>query len=119
MPTPMENYALRISDALGSRARYEALAEECAELAQACMKMCRAISGENPTPIDIGDAVDMVTDEMLDVISCIVVVSVSGSISAGDTLALIEKMVTLNPKWERWAERLGIGKRGDDGANTD
>lgn len=37
-------------------ARYESLAEECTELAQAALKMARLIRGENPTPIKRGEA---------------------------------------------------------------
>lgn len=51
-------------------ARYESLAEECAELAQAALKMARLIRGENPTPIKRGEAEANLQEEFTDVISC-------------------------------------------------
>ena len=35
---------------IGTAATYEMLAEECSELAQACLKYARILRGENPTP---------------------------------------------------------------------
>lgn len=51
-------------------ARYESLAEECTELAQAALKMARLIRGENPTPIKRGEAETNLQEEFTDVISC-------------------------------------------------
>lgn len=51
-------------------AMYEALAEECAELAQAALKMARVLRGENPTPVSEAEAMEMVVEELTDVISC-------------------------------------------------
>lgn len=46
-----------IPNKIGLPAMYEQLAEECAELAQASLKMARILRGENPTPktrFDVG-----------------------------------------------------------------
>lgn len=51
-------------------AMYEALAEECVELAQAALKMARALRAENPTPLSTQEAFEMVREEYTDVISC-------------------------------------------------
>lgn len=51
-------------------AAYEALAEECTELAKAALKMARVLRGENPTPVSEQEASEMVCEEFTDVISC-------------------------------------------------
>lgn len=47
------------------------LAEECAELAQAALKLRRAIEKKNPTPIGTGDAANMLEEEFADVLLCV------------------------------------------------
>lgn len=49
---------------------YEALAEECSELAKAALKTSRIMRGENPTPIKKVEAIKQVEEEFTDVISC-------------------------------------------------
>lgn len=44
-------------------AMYEALAEECSELAKAAQKMARVIRKENPTPVTEEEAGEMVREE--------------------------------------------------------
>lgn len=46
-------------------------AEEAAELAQACLKMARKISGKNPTPKTMDEVKDDLEEEICDVIICI------------------------------------------------
>lgn len=53
-------------------AMYEALAEECTELAQAALKMARVLRAENPTPVSQQEAFEMVREELTDVVSCAV-----------------------------------------------
>ena len=48
--------AFKIKDRIGEAAVLEQLAEECAELAQAALKMARIERGENPTPVTMKKA---------------------------------------------------------------
>lgn len=43
------------------------LTEEAAELAQAALKLRRAITGTNPTPVSAGDAKHALNEEIVDV----------------------------------------------------
>lgn len=89
----LSNYT-RILDTLSDAAFYEQLAEECGELAHACLKKARKIRGENPTPLSSEDIDDMIEEEYTDVI-------------------LVSEMIGLSidrnayyKKIDRWAERL-------------
>jgi len=52
---------------LSKAAIYEQLAEECVELAHACQKKARKLRGENPTPLEMDEIDDAVTEELTDV----------------------------------------------------
>lgn len=56
---------------IGKTAMLEQVAEECAELAQASLKLSRKIRGENPTPKSIGDIINNFEEEIADVLICI------------------------------------------------
>lgn len=58
-------------DRIGDAAMYEQLAEECAELGQAALKMARVLRRENPTPMTETEASDMIIEEAADVLICI------------------------------------------------
>ena len=58
-------------DRIGGAAMYEQLAEECAELGQASLKMARIIRSENPTPVTATEAQDAIIEEAADVLICI------------------------------------------------
>jgi len=60
-----------IIKAIGEPAILEQLAEECAELAQAALKLSRAMRGENPTPVGSDEARYALVEEMADVQLCI------------------------------------------------
>lgn len=60
----------RVSDVLPQGEILAQLAEECAELAQAALKLRRAIEGINPTPVSIQQAGDRLVEEIADVIVC-------------------------------------------------
>lgn len=55
----------------GEPACLELLAEECTELAHACLKLARKERGENPTPTTILDSVNAIHEEIADVELCI------------------------------------------------
>lgn len=69
IPEPM-NIWKSYGDYITLPAMYEALAEECSELAKAAQKMARVIRKENPTPVTEGEAGEMVREEFTDVVNC-------------------------------------------------
>lgn len=50
-----------------SAALFEQMAEECSELAHACLKAARALRNENPTPVGYHEALDKISEEFTDV----------------------------------------------------
>lgn len=52
---------------IGTAATYEMLAEECSELAQACLKYARILRGENPTPKTQTEVLNNIIEEYTDV----------------------------------------------------
>lgn len=75
-------------------ARYELLAEECVELAHACLKKARLLRDENPTPLSMNDVDCMVMEEYADVVVCSSMLGLN--VDVGDYWAKID----------RWAERI-------------
>ena len=63
----LDTEAKKIVEAIGDPATFEQLAEECSELAHACLKMARVLRGENPTPVMPSDAQEAVIHEIADV----------------------------------------------------
>ena len=55
-----------IIDKVGESAILEQLAEECAELAKAALKLSRVMRKENPTPVTVNDAFDNLVEEIGD-----------------------------------------------------
>lgn len=47
------------------------LAEECTELAHAALKLRRALTGVNPTPVTVAEAEEMLLNETADVLTAI------------------------------------------------
>ena len=56
---------------IGTPAMLEQTAEECSELAQACLKMARYMRGENPTTKKEFEITANLEEEMADVLICI------------------------------------------------
>ena len=77
------------------------LAEECAELGHAALKLRRALDGTNPTPVDWYEADAHWREEIGDVLLCLAVL---GSMLDGTLDADIRK--GMERKAERWVERL-------------
>ena len=59
-----------IMDNLGQEEILAQMAEEAAEIAQACLKLRRAIDQENPTPATVAEAVDHLEEEWADLMVC-------------------------------------------------
>ncbi|MBO6093407.1 MAG: hypothetical protein J6P40_07285 [Oscillospiraceae bacterium] len=72
------------------------LAEESCELAQAALKMRRALDGTNPTPVSVNKALDALQEEIADVLLY------------AESLQPVWKTImdTMIEKKERWAKRL-------------
>lgn len=57
-------------DKIGDAATLEQLAEECAELGQAALKLARVLRKENPTPVTSAEAQKNLSEEFTDVLTC-------------------------------------------------
>ena len=76
------------------------LAEEATELAHAALKLRRAYTGTNPTPVSTEDAYDKLLEEFADLEVCLAVLDYVGDYD----MEIVRKTVTY--KLHRWAERL-------------
>lgn len=91
-----------IVDQIGVPALLEQMAEECCELAQACLKMARKLRDENPTPKSIEDIRDNLIEELADVLLCRVLLSDS------DVIKISEPHKIMHDKEKRWEKRLNL-----------
>ena len=46
-------------------------AEECSEAVHAALKLRRALTGENPTPVSVQDAEENLLEELTDIVICV------------------------------------------------
>ena len=76
------------------------LAEEAAELAQAALKLRRAYTGINPTPVTRRAAYNALLEELADVYVCIHAMRLDDC----ETLSMGQRVA--NEKMARWAARL-------------
>lgn len=60
----------RVNTLLGFSELLTGLAEEASELAQAALKLRRAVDGRNPTPVSAAEASEKLNEEFADVILC-------------------------------------------------
>ena len=99
-----ENHSIddaSIESAVPVRQRLEQAAEECTELAQALLKLCRTLpDSKNPTVISQQEAISKVKEECADVYLCVKFVS--------DILEMSENELKsrMDVKKERWLKRL-------------
>lgn len=87
-----------ILNRIGLPALLEQTAEECSELAQACLKYSRAVRGENPTPKSFEECEKDLAEEIADVL--LVIEQLAG------TVQLLEVDEVMDRKFARWEERL-------------
>lgn len=87
-----------ISEKLGEAEVLAQLAEEAAELAQAALKLRRALDGKNPTPKTEDECRWNLEEEYNDVILCAVQLGLE-----------VDACAAMN-KIRRWQKRLGIGE---------
>lgn len=83
------------------------LAEEAAELGKAALKLRRAYTGTNPTPISPQEAFENLLEELSDIQTCIVVLGFIRPIE----LRRMEEISEM--KLDRWAGRLEAGRAKD------
>lgn len=104
--TRPEEYGIIVAN-VSRPERLAQLAEECAELGQAALKLRRAITGENPTPMSEAIAEHILCEEIADVLTCL---EVAGDyilrVSAQEYIETVKKH-----KYARWAKRVS-GKDG-------
>lgn len=89
------------------------MAEEAAELSQACLKLRRAIRQDNPTPVPQENAINDLAEEWADVALCM---SLLGKKYIPDP-ELVQRSISY--KAQRWADRLqGISPPASGGGET-
>lgn len=66
-----------VRDHLSEEELLAQLAEEASELAQAALKLRRALDGRNPTPVPVDEARACLSEEVADVMLCLQVLKVS------------------------------------------
>lgn len=98
-----KKYRAYVKKHIDSRDALEMLAEECAELGKAALKAIRAYGlSENPTPVTQEQALADMVEETGDVLVVL------------DLLDLADVYTACNPKWKRWAIRLGMPEVDDE-----
>lgn len=95
---------MKISEHIGVEALLEQTAEECTEMAHACLKMARKLRDENPTPMSLESCVERLTEETADVMLCINTLVESEVLTDDKIDAVIER------KQVRWEERINKNK---------
>ena len=92
-----------IVEQIGVPALLEQTAEECCELAQACLKMARKLRDENPTPKSVEDIREELVEEMADVHVCLSHITFTTDLTNPTEIGKLE-----HEKSKRWFKRLGL-----------
>ena len=91
----------KVSDILPKTEILAQLAEEASELAQAALKLRRALDGTNPTPKSVEDCQKAFEEEYADVMVCMVALDSLGYRKMYDRVEIIA-----SEKYYRWLHRL-------------
>lgn len=91
---------MNIIKEIGAPAALEQCAEECTELAQACLKIARKLRNENPTPAPMDILMRGFNEEVADVLVCIEAL-VEGGLISNEAIDSVRMQ-----KEKRWQERL-------------
>ena len=83
------------------------IAEEAAELAQAALKLRRAITQTNPTPVTVEQAADNLVEEYGDTVVAMTAYFMKHGMIDRKVRDILEQ---INPKYSRWAQRIKEGK---------
>ena len=94
MESISEKYIREIQSKLTEAAKYEQLAEECTELAKACLKKSRKLRNENYTPLTMDEIDSNIEEEWVDVRI------------AGNICSLYTNWNLWESKIKRWRDRL-------------
>ena len=94
-----------IVDRIGKPALLEQTAEECTELAHACLKEARRLRGENPTPKTTPECWLAISEELTDLQLCMEMLEGAGY--GADPVAAADQRAA---KLLRWRERLDNNK---------
>ena len=86
------------------------ISEEADELAKAALKLRRAITGTNPTPVTVEEAVENFVEEYGDTVGAYVAYLVKHNLIDRKVADILEQN---NPKYKRWAQRIKEGKNHD------
>ena len=84
------------------------IAEEATELAQAALKLRRAISQTNPTPMTVGEAVDNLFEEYGDTVGAFRVWTKKNNL---DNEIYETSNKNIESKYDRWSDRIKEGKK--------
>lgn len=98
-------------DLLDRRAKLEQVAEECGELAQACLKLIRAEGNGNPCRISKDEAIQKVIEEIADLYLAVNRVAYDLAREHPDIYAEIDAIY--DSKKERWIKEIKNAKKGD------
>lgn len=96
----MGEVKITIKDYLGEAEVLAQMAEEAAELAQAALKLRRAIDGKNPTPKSIEYCRKGLVEEYSDVVHCAI------------ALGILPDFDLICEKSRGWWKRLGVDGKG-------
>ena len=97
----------KISDILPKTEILAQLAEEASELAQAALKLRRALDGTNPTPKCVEECQKAFKEEYADVANCIIALDLDD--------AVFDRMQKMQHEKEvRWLSRLEAKERSDE-----
>ena len=86
------------------------IAEEAAELAQAALKLRRAITQTNPTPVTVEQAADNLVEEYGDTVVAMTAYYMKHGAIDRKVIDVIEQDT---PKFNRWAQRIKESKSHD------
>lgn len=86
------------------------IAEEAAELAKAALKLRRAITGTNPTPVTVDEAVENLIEEYGDTVVAMTAYFMKHGMIDRKVRDILEQNST---KYNRWAQRIKEGKKHD------
>ena len=86
------------------------IAEEAAELAKAALKLRRAITQTNPTPVTVDEAIENLLEEYGDVVGAFWVYAVKNKAEDAITEGISNQAYA---KYSRWARRMKEGKSHD------
>lgn len=98
----------KVSDILPKTEILAQLAEEASELAQAALKLRRALDGTNPTPKSVEECRKALEEEYADVVNCIIASELF------DDAAFSRMLMMRYEKELRWLDRLESKERSDE-----